>query len=66
MENVAAKPSKKAIIPTSIPQTLKTAKKSSEFASHSPGIAKATGTSIIKANEIKTNKPVKKFLYRLL
>ena len=65
-------PSAAAIKITRLIQAWKTFVKLSFDASHSPGVAKATGTVITKPNEIKTNTAVKaviinifeKFLYR--
>ena len=65
-------PSAAAIKITRLIQAWKTFVKLSFDVSHSPGVAKATGTVTTKPNEIKTNKAVKaviinifeKFLYR--
>jgi hypothetical protein len=65
-------PSAAAIKATRLTQAWKPFVKLSFDVSHSPGVARATGTVTTKPNEIKTNKAVKaviinifeKFLYR--
>jgi hypothetical protein len=59
-------PSKAAITPTRPTQALKNVSNLFFELSHSPGVAKATGTVTTKPNEIKTNKAVKAVIINIL
>ena len=58
-------PSAVAITNTRPTHALKMLLKFSFELSHSPGVAKATGTVITNANEIKTNKTVNKVIINI-